>query len=213
MAGSHISHPNPNCLVSANAVFFRFCSAPSPQRQDLPKSSCYCPSALRQLTRLLIVSIPVIQVLMVFIQPSRLSPEQGLFSFISWETSYVLNILLLTLSTPAPLMSLRDMPGPCPFTHSKPQLSEHPSSGRQDTLTPTPAPRLCGCGSDPESVDWEELRPAYLCLGLWAEEKLCSRGYGLAAKRVQQTHSDCNLPVTVYWLAFWCSLAFVFNSR
>lgn len=164
---------------------FRFYSAPSPRHQDLLRSSCCCPSALRQLTRLLIVNIPVIQVLMVFIQPSRLSPEQGLFSFISWETSYVLNILLLTLSTPAPLMLLRDMPGPALLTHPNPQLSGHPSSGRQDTPTPMPAPRLHGCGSDPESVDWEGLRPAYMCLGplgrgeavfsrVWSGRKTCT---------------------------------------
>ena len=113
---------------------------PLPRRQDLLRSSCCCPSALRQLTRLLIVNIPVIQVLMVFIQPSRLSPEQGLFSFISWEMSYVLNILLLTLSAPAPLMSLRDMPGPCPLTHSVPQLSGHPSSSGKTPSPPRPPP-------------------------------------------------------------------------
>lgn len=163
MAGSHTGHPNPNCLVSANAVSSAS-AVPLPRRQDLLRSSCCCPSALRQLTRLLIVNIPVIQVLMVFIQPSRLSPEQGLFSFISWEMSYVLNILLLTLSTPAPLMSLRDTPGPCTLTHSMPQLSGHPSSGGKTPSPPRPPPGSVAAAQI-LSLDWEGLRPAYMCLG------------------------------------------------
>lgn len=115
---AHISHPDPNGLVSANAITF-ISAIITPPPPDLQSSSCCCPSAHKQLTCLLIVNIPVIQVLMVFIQPSRLSPEQGLFSFISSEMSYVLNILLLTLSTLAPLMSLRGMPGPCPVNSLK----------------------------------------------------------------------------------------------
>lgn len=116
---AYIGHPDPNCLVSANVIISISVIYPPSPTQDLQSSSCCHPSAHRQLTCLLIVNIPVIQVLMVFIQSSRLSPEQGLVSFISSETSYVLNILLLTLSTPAPLMSLRGKPGPCPFNSLK----------------------------------------------------------------------------------------------
>lgn len=117
---AYISHPDPNCLVSAHVIISISVIYPSPSpTQDLQSSSCCHPFAHRQLTCLLIVNIPVIQVLMVFIQSSRLSPEQGLVSFISSETSYVLNILLLTLSTPAPRMSLRGKPGPCPFNALK----------------------------------------------------------------------------------------------
>ena len=62
---------------------FLQCTPAQPHLQDVRSGSCCHPSAHRQLTRLLIVTVPVIQVLMVFIQSSRLSPEQGLFSFIS----------------------------------------------------------------------------------------------------------------------------------
>lgn len=86
---------------------------------------------------------------MVFMQCSRLSPEQGLFSFISSETSYILNILLLTLNTPAPLMSLRGMPGPCPF-NSNLQLSGYPIFQEQDS-----PPSGMGLSSGLESIGGE----------------------------------------------------------
>lgn len=124
---------------------------PSPCLQDSQSSSCCCPSAHRQLVCLPIVSVPMIRVLMVFMQSSQLSPEQGLFSFISSEMSYILNILLLTLNIPAPLMSLRGMPGPCPF-NSNLQLSGYPSSRSK---TPHPPPSGMGLSSGLESIGGE----------------------------------------------------------
>ena len=84
--------PDPNCLISASAITSSSEIHPSPRLSHLRFTEQQLLLTLCTQTAdcLLIVNIPTIQVLVVLIQCSRLSPdEQRLFSFIALQTSSI----------------------------------------------------------------------------------------------------------------------------